>query len=404
MRFETAWFRQRKPLVRLARLSGLCSVRPTPSGSQDAKNLGFSRRKVKRGLFRGVEEVVSGVWHADFLANVRSVAAGRWCFATFGVEALDGCGAREHAATIVAEDVDEKPWNGISVRRRRIGNGFAGNTAAVTRFPGRSGEMFTEGFAILVEELGVGSLQGPSELRGVTPAGVDLVALRMDLEKKLFLDGWLDLLRHLLRGNRERKNRARGGEERGGCESANAVAHGTFPPVRAQLGFEAQYNSIHLISPFLAFVLRDPRFHQFLDKCSRQWLVRGEVDGPFGCGEALKLVLKRFDNRGSGEQTAVVRKRGEPHQHSFVLECRNPIADGLGSLRWHSGSNRRANLVQGAAGGLRDTSKVFSKVLWSAIVFRRRTAIARFHFFHAGNATRTSTSSPCPRPPCSRST
>ena len=85
-------------------------------------------------------------------------------------------------------------------------------------------------------------------------------------------------------------------------------------------------------APLLAFVLRDPRLHQFLNKCSRQWLIRGELDSPFGCGEALKFVLKRFDNRGSGEQTAVVRKRGEPHQHSFVLERRNPIADGLGSL------------------------------------------------------------------------
>jgi hypothetical protein len=156
-------------------------------------------------------------------------------------------------------------------------------------------------------------------------------------------------------------------------------------------------------APFLAFVLRDPRLHKFLNKCSRQWLVRGEVDGPFGCGEALKFVLKRFDNRGSGEQTAVVRKRGEPHQHSFVLERRNPIADGLGSLRWHSGPNRRANLVQGAAGGFRDTSKVFINVFRSAVAFRRRTAIARFHFFHKGNATRTSTSSPCHRSPCSRS-
>jgi hypothetical protein len=113
---------------------------------------------------------------------------------------------------------------------------------------GRASEMFTEGFAILVEELGVGSLQRPSELPGVTLAGVDLVALRMDLEKKLFFGTWLDLLRDLLRGNREGKNRARGGEQRGGCESANAVAHRTFPPVRAQPGFEAQHNSIHLIS------------------------------------------------------------------------------------------------------------------------------------------------------------
>ncbi len=181
------------------------------------------RRKVKGGLFRRVQEVVSGVWDADFLADVRSVASGRWCLATFGVEALDGCDAGEHAAAIVTDDFDEKPGNGIGVRRRRIGNGFASNTAAVVCLPGGSGEMFTEGFAILVEELGVGGLQRPSELRGVTLAGIHLVALRMDLEKKLFLGGWLDLLRNLgCAGNRERKNRARGGEQRGGCESTNA--------------------------------------------------------------------------------------------------------------------------------------------------------------------------------------
>jgi hypothetical protein len=87
--------------------------------------------------------------------------------------------------------------------------------------------------------------------------------------------------------------------------------------------------------------------------------VRGEVNAPFGCGELFKFVLKRCDNRGSGEQTAVFRKRSEPHQHSFVLERRNPIADRLASLRWHSRTNRLANLVQTAAGGFRDTSEVF---------------------------------------------
>ena len=157
-------------------------------------------------------------------------------------------------------------------------------------------------------------------------------------------------------------------------------------------------------APFLAFVLRDPRLHQFLNKRRRQWLVRGEVDGPFGCGEALKFVLERLDHGRTRKQTAVLRKRGEPHQHSFVLERRHPIADGLGSLRWHSGPNRRAHLVQGAAGGFRNTSNVSIHVFRSAIAFRRRTAIARFHFFHAGNATRTSISRPCPRPSCSRST
>src|SRR6267143_5589705 len=125
------------------------------------------------GSLRGVEEVVGGVWNAEFLAEVRSVAAGGRCFAPFGVETLDGCYAGQHAAAIVADDVDEKPRNRLSVGRRRVGNGFAGNTAAVVRFPGRSGKMFAEEFAILVEELGVGSFQRPGELRGVTLAGVD---------------------------------------------------------------------------------------------------------------------------------------------------------------------------------------------------------------------------------------
>ena len=124
-------------------------------------------------------------------------------------------------------------------------------------------------------------------------------------------------------------------------------------------------------APFLAFVLRNPRLHQFLNKCSRQWLVRGEVDGPFGCGEALEFVLERLDHGRSREQTAVGRKRGEPHQHSFMLERRHPIADGLGRLRWHSGSNRRAHLVQRAAGGFRDTSEVFINVFRGAAAFRR---------------------------------
>src|SRR5258707_15406401 len=95
----------------------------------------------------------------------------------------------------------------------------------------------------------------------------------------------------------------------------------------------------------------------------------------------------------------MVRKRGEPHHHSFVLERRNPVADGLGSLRWHSGPNRRAHLVQHAAREFRDASKVFINAFRSAFAFCPRTLIARFHFFHARYATRTPTPSPSHRPP-----
>jgi len=55
--------------------------------------------------------------------------------------------------------------------------------------PGRPGENVAEELAILVEELGRQEPSASSELRGVAFAGVDLVALGMNLEKKLFAGG-----------------------------------------------------------------------------------------------------------------------------------------------------------------------------------------------------------------------
>src|SRR6266852_1868897 len=107
--------------------------------------------------------------------------------------------------------------------------------------------MFAEGLAILVEELGVGSLQRPSKLRAVSLAGVDLVALGMDLEKKLFLGGRLDLLWDFLRGGGERKNSACGDEQRGGNESANVIGHGTFPPKGTSLGWKRSVSQLAVI-------------------------------------------------------------------------------------------------------------------------------------------------------------
>src|ERR1700686_359742 len=157
------------------------------------------------GSLRGVEKVVGGVGDAEFLVCVGGIAAGGWRFAAAGVEALNGGGAGEHASTIVADDVDEKPGNGIGVRRWGVGDGFAGDAAAVVGLPSGAGEMFAEGLAIFVEELSVGSFQGPRELCGGAFAGVDLVALGMYLEKKLFIGGGLELLRDLLLGSGERK-------------------------------------------------------------------------------------------------------------------------------------------------------------------------------------------------------
>jgi hypothetical protein len=70
--------------------------------------------------------------------------------------------------------------------------------------------MLTEDFAILVKELGIGSLQGPSELRSVILAAVHLVTFGMNLQKELLMGGRLKLLRDLLSGGGERKYRTRG--------------------------------------------------------------------------------------------------------------------------------------------------------------------------------------------------
>src|SRR5712675_1338191 len=138
----------------------------------------LSRRAA--GSLGGEEQIVGGVWRTDFLADVRSVAAGGGCFASFGVEALDGCGAGEHAAAFVGDDVDQEPGNGIWVGRRCVRDGFAGDTAAIAGFPRRPGEMFAEGLSVVVEELRVGGFQRPCELRGVGLADVDLITFRVN--------------------------------------------------------------------------------------------------------------------------------------------------------------------------------------------------------------------------------
>ena len=57
------------------------------------------------------------------------------------------------------------------------------------------------------------------------------------------------------------------------------------------------------VGPFLAFVLLDPRLNRFLNKCTRQWLVLMEVDGPLDVGEAVQF-LKRPDHGHSRKQIA----------------------------------------------------------------------------------------------------
>ena len=92
--------------------------------------------------------------------------------------------------------------------------------------------MFAVWFAILVEELGVGSFQRPSKLGAVSLAGVDLVALGMDSKEKWFVGGRLELLGDVLSHDGSgvlsrattilRINTKRGKAPASGCNAAHA--------------------------------------------------------------------------------------------------------------------------------------------------------------------------------------
>jgi hypothetical protein len=140
----------------------------------------------------------------------------------------------------------------------------------------------------------------------------------------------------------------------------------------------------HLLSVFLC----NPGLDQFFHQGSRQRLVYCETDSPFGCQQALQLFLELLDHGlAHGEETAVVRKGGVPHQHSFVLENRNSVTDDLGSLRRYGGPDCCADFFQGTAGGLRDPREVFVSVFGCSSALCNRTALTRRRFLHARNAT-----------------
>src|SRR5208283_188301 len=105
--------------------------------------------------------------------------------------------------------------------------------------------------------------------------------------------------------------------------------------------------NFHSVSAvFLACLLSQARPDQLLHRGGRQRFVQGEADGAFGCGEVLKFVFEGgHHGQTHGEQTAVVRKRGESQECAFVSESGNPIADVLGGLGRDDGANRRANFV-----------------------------------------------------------
>jgi hypothetical protein len=148
--------------------------------------------------------------------------------------------------------------------------------------------------------------------------------------------------------------------------------------------------------PSPGFALSDPRLDYSLDQGCRQWLVDREVDGSFGSGETMELILKHFNDRGRWKQTAVVCKSGKPHQNAcFVPEGRNAIADGLDGVLRHGGPNHTVHLDQLHASGGGSRSEVFRKIFWSGTCFLRRTATSGFRLFHGSDAIGTMGSRLC---------
>jgi hypothetical protein len=182
-------------------------------------------QKDARALFGCVEEILGGIWHAYFLACVGRVTASGRRFATLSIEALNGGGARKYSVALVTDYVDEQPGNGIGIARRSTGHGLTGDTATIASFPGWASEVPAERFSVFVEELRVGGLQSPSELRDTLLADVDLIAFGVDLEKQLFVGGRLELLGELLCGGRERKNCNRRVDQHRERECAKQLGH-----------------------------------------------------------------------------------------------------------------------------------------------------------------------------------
>lgn len=63
------------------------------------------------------------------------------------------------------------------------------------------------------------------------------------------------------------------------------------------------------------------------------------MNGAFGGGVALKIVLELFNDRRSGKEAVVISKSGVPDQDTSVLECRNLVADDLDGFRRNNGAD-----------------------------------------------------------------
>src|ERR1700733_11729879 len=129
----------------------LVSVRNLLPGSRSG-----SRRSSPYGLLtnRGEENIVGGIGSAVLLFGMCGITAGRGSFAALGIDALDRRDARKQSFPAAADYRYQQPGNGIRIGRGHVGRGFSCDAAAIVRFPGGPGEMFSERLAAFVIELG----------------------------------------------------------------------------------------------------------------------------------------------------------------------------------------------------------------------------------------------------------
>lgn len=96
---------------------------------------------------------------------------------------------------------------------------------------------------------------------------------------------------------------------------------------------------------------------------SDRW-IRKMGNGAFGRMEILEFLL-RLDHRCCGEQTAVLRKAGEPDQCSDMFETRNSVADRFRGFRRHGGADRLSKFFQLVSCRFGHTCKVIVDALGS---------------------------------------
>ena len=123
----------------------------------------------------GVKVIISGIRTFAFRGDVPGVATCGGRLAVVCVDALNGRDLEKQAVSRASDNVDEEPGNGIGIGGFDMGDGFAGDFAAIGQLPTGSGKMGADDFALIIFQLRVGRFERPGEVAvDGRLAGVDL--------------------------------------------------------------------------------------------------------------------------------------------------------------------------------------------------------------------------------------